>query len=221
MTRTNTAPRIVAIVLGAVLALGGLAAGAAGGLLFGVFGSDGTVASGSHPISTSRAALVSSVADLSDVSDVDDLVGEPRIELTARGTGVFVGIGPAAQVERYLASVPVAEVTDFEIDPFKLERRPRAGSKRPAPPASQSFWVAQGTGRDAAKLDWKVRDGDYRLVLMNADGSRRVDVTGDVSLTLPHVSRVAWVLVGGGALLLVGGIAAGVIAARSRGRAHV
>jgi hypothetical protein len=223
MKRTNSAPRIVAIVLGALLALGGLAVSATGGLLFGVLGSDGTVDSGSHSISTSRAALVSSVADLSDVSDIADIVGDPRLRLTATATGatdgLFIGIGPAAQVDRYLASVPVDEVTDFDIDPFKLERKPRAGSRRPEPPASQTFWVAKGTGRDAATLRWKVRDGDYRLVLMNADGSRGVDADGDVGLTLPHVSRVAWLLVGGGALLLLGGVAVVAMSQRALRRA--
>jgi hypothetical protein len=221
MTSKNNAPRIVAMVVGALLALAGLAVAAAGGILFGVVGSDGTVDSSSHSLSTSRAALVSSVADLTNVSDVADIVGDPHLRLTAKATGetsgLFIGIGPATQVDRYLASVPVDEVTDFEIDPFKLERKPRAGSKRPEPPAGQAFWVATGTGRDTATLRWKVRDGDYRLVLMNADGSRGVDADGDVGLTLPHVSRVAWLLVGGGALLLVGGVATIVIAARSRG----
>jgi hypothetical protein len=221
VTRTTSSSQIAAIVLGVVLALGGLAAGAAGGLLFGVFGSDGSVNSGSHSISTSQTALVSSVADLSDVSDVADVVGDPRIRLTARGTDLFVGIGPAAEVERYLASVPVDEVTDFEIDPFKLERRARPGSKRPDRPGSQSFWVAKATGAEAATLRWKVQDGDYRLVVMNADAQRGVEVDGDVGLTLPHVSSVAWVLVGGGALLLVGGLVAVVIGLRSRGRGHV
>jgi hypothetical protein len=223
MTSKNNAPRIVAVVLGALLVLAGLAVAAAGGLLFGVVGSDGKVDSDTHSISTSRAALVSSVADLTNVSDIADVVGDPELRLTATATGgtrgLFVGIGPAKQVDRYLASVPVDVVTDFDIDPFKLERKPRAGSKRPEPPASQAFWVAKGTGQDTATLRWKVRDGDYRLVLMNADGSRGVRADGDVGVTLPHVSRVAWLLVGGGALLLLGGVATVVIAARSRGSA--
>jgi hypothetical protein len=221
MTSKNNAPRIVAIVVGALLALAGLAVGAAGAILFGVVGSDGTVDSSSHSISTSRAALVTSVADLTNVSDIADVVGDPRLRLTAKATGetkgLFIGIGPADKVDRYLSSVPIDEVTDFEIDPFKLERKPRAGSRRPEPPASQAFWVAKASGRDTATLHWKVRDGDYRLVLMNSDGSRGVDADGDVGVTLPHVSRVAWLLVGGGALLLLGGVATIVIAARSRG----
>jgi hypothetical protein len=198
--------KVVAVVVGALLALAGVAAGAGGGILLGLFGGDGTVASGSHPISTSRSALVSSVAEVSDVADVADLVGRPRLRVTARSSGsVFVGIGPARQVERYLASAPIDEVTDFAIDPFKLERRPRAGTGQPGPPARQGFWVARASGREAT-LRWKVRDGDYRLVLMNADASRGVRVDGDFGLTLPHIARWAWGLVIGGALLLVAGV---------------
>jgi hypothetical protein len=209
MSGQPQATRVVAIVLGALVALAGVAAGAAGGALIGLFGSDGTVDSGQHRISTSRVALVSSTTDVGDVSDVADVVGDPRIRVTATPAGgepVFVGVGPAAQVERYLAGAPIDEVTDFELDPFKLERRPRAGTQHPQRPGAQRFWVAKGTGRDAT-LRWKLRDGDYRLVLMNADASRGVVVDGDVGLTLDHVDTIAWVLIGGGVLLLLGGLA--------------
>jgi hypothetical protein len=160
------------------------------------------------------------VADVTDVAEVADVVGDPRIRLTALKAagdgGVFMGIGPADEIDRYLASVPIDEVTDFDIDPFKFERKPRAGTRRPEPPAGQTFWVAKGTGRDAATLRWKVRDGDYRLVLMNADGSRGVNIDGDIGLTLAHVSRLGWGLVAGGALLLLGGVALIMLALRRR-----
>jgi hypothetical protein len=218
MTTTQTSPapaahnsrsggRIAAIVAGTLLALIGAAVAAVGGILIGLFGGDGTVASGSHPLSTSRTALVSSVADIDDISSVADIVGDPRLRITARSAdadeALFVGIGRAARVDRYLASVPTDVVTDFELDPFELTRRPRDGSRRPGPPADQQIWVASGTGRDSATLRWKVRDGDYRLVLMNADGSRGVDAEGDVALTASHVPTIAWSMIGGGVLLLV------------------
>jgi hypothetical protein len=208
--------KTAATITAVLLALTGLVAGAAGAILLGLFDSDGRVASGTHSISSEQRALVSSVADLSDVSDLDDLVGDPRILLTARSADrVFIGIGPARQVERYLASVAIDEVTDFEIDPFRLEREPRAGSRRPASPARQTFWVAQATGHEA-KLHWKVRDGDYRLVLMNADGRAGVDVDADVALRLPKVGGLAWGLVAGGGLLLVAGLGGVVLVTRSR-----
>jgi hypothetical protein len=222
MDMTTHKPRTEIIVVGALVALIGLAISAVGAILLGLFGGDGTIASGSHPISTSRTALVAPVEDIDDTADLADLVGEPRIRFTARADtptpGLFIGIGPAAQVNRYLASAPLDEVTDFDIDPFELKRTPREGTKRPNPPASQEFWVASGTGRDSATLRWKVREGDYRLVLMNADGSTGVDVEGDVGLTLPHVARTAWVLVVLGGVLALGGVAGGVRELRRRGR---
>jgi hypothetical protein len=75
--------------------------------------------------------------------------------------------------------------------------------------------VAEGSGREAT-LDWKVRDGSYRLVLMNADASRGVRVAGDVALTLPHLSRIAWILVGAGVLTIMGGLWLAVVQFRPR-----
>lgn len=224
-TPVRSAPasgRTAAIIAGAVAALVGLGLAAIGALLLGVFGGDGTVASGSHPLSTSRAALVSSVADIGDVADVADVVGDPSLVVSAtaprEGADLFVGIGPAALVDRYLAGAPIDEVTDFEVDPFHLTRRARSGSIQPEPPGSQDFWVAEATGSSTATLDWKLRDGEYRLVLMNADGSRPVDADGEVKLSLTNVAGIAWALTGGGLVLLLAGSAGIVLAARSRRR---
>jgi hypothetical protein len=111
----------------------------------------------------------------------------------------------------------VDEVTDFEVDPFKLERQPHAGSRTPGRPAAQDFWVARAAGTDAATLRWDVHDGDLRLVLMRADARPGVAVDGDVGVTLDHVATVAWVLLGVGALLMVGGLTTiGVAVGRGR-----
>jgi hypothetical protein len=217
-TKSSPAPKIAAIVAGALAALAGIAVAAVGALVLGVFGSDGTVASGSHSFSTSRAALVAPVDDIEGISDLSDIVGDPRVRVTATATGsdqeLFVGIGPAAQVDRYLADAPIDEVTDFEIDPFTLDRSPRDGSSRPTAPAEQGFWEAQASGAGRASMNWKVSDGDYRLVLMNADGSRGVDADGSVGLTMSNVSTVAWFLIGGGLLIVLGGVAGIVLGAR-------
>jgi hypothetical protein len=215
-TPRRTGGQIATIVVGGLVTLAGLGVGSVGGILLGVFGGDGTVASGSQPLSTARTALVSSVADIDDVADVADVVGDPRLRVSASGSDLFLGIGPAADVDRYLSSAPIDEVTDFEVDPFELTRRPRGGTSRPAPPAGQNFWVAEASGGNTATLDWKISDGEYRLVLMKADGSRPVDADGEVKLTLPHVATIAWTMLGVGLLLLVGGVAAMVLALRRR-----
>jgi hypothetical protein len=211
--------RIIAIVVGIVVALVGLVALAGGVILLGVFGSDGTAASGTHRFASENAALVTKIDDVDDVGQASDVVGEPRLDMTFKARsahGVFIGVGPAAAVDRYLASSPIDEVTDFDVDPFKLERRERRGSKRPAPPAKQSFWEARGSGRQAAKLRWKLRDGDHRVVVMNADGSRPVATVGELKLTVPHVARSAWILIGVGLVLALGGVAVAGIGGRTK-----
>lgn len=219
MTTTTRPKSIAATVVGAVLVLYvGLAI--LGGALAVMFGSYGTVTSGSRSLSTARAALATSAADFSDIADASGVDGELRIRISAKATGttedLFIGIGPAARVDRYLASVPVDEVTDVDVETFKLTRKAHAGTKRPAPPASQDFWVARSSGHGADTLKWTVRDGDYRLVLMNADGTRGVNADGSLTITLPHVPSIVWALLAGGSLLALASITAVVLSVRRR-----
>jgi hypothetical protein len=210
--------RILAIVFGVVVALVGLLIAAVGVALLGFFGSDGTAASGSHRFDSGRTALVASIDDLRDLKSATDVIGEPSLRLAVRSRSsrrAFVGVGPAKDVDRYLASSPIDRVTNLEVDPFKLDRRARPGPKRPEPPASQRLWVAQGSGKDAA-LTWKLRDGDYRIVVMNSDGSRPVRTVGEVKLTLPHVARTAWIMVAVGLVLALGGVAVAGIGGRTK-----
>ena len=220
VAQRRSGPRIATIVVGGLLALVGAGAAVTGGGLLAVFGSDGAVDSGRHSLSTPSTALVSEVADIDDMKEATDVLGKPQVRLSVHATGstkgLFVGIGPAKQVERYLAASPIDEVSDLQLTPFEMTHNPRGGSKLPARPASQPFWVAKGTGTDAATLRWKVRDGDYRVVVMNADGSRGVHTDGDVGLTVPHLPAIGWSLLGGGLALLAGGIGAIVLGARRR-----
>ena len=59
-----------------------------------------------------------------------------------------------------------------------------------------------------------MRDGDYRLVLMNADGSVGVKADGEVGMTPPLTPAIAWWLLGSGLVLLLGGVAASALSRR-------
>jgi len=210
--------QVAALVVGAVLTVFGLVGLVAGGGVLAVFGSDGTVASGNHSLSTPTAALVSEPAEIRDTRDLADIVGDPSVAFsvtsTNPGKGVFVGVGPAKQVDRYLAGAPVDEVTDLDVDPFKLTRDRTEGTKTLAAPGAETFWVAQNEGPASASLRWKVRDGDYRVVVMNADGTPDVGTKGEVELTAPNAPDIAWVLLGTGFALVVGGAVASVVGLR-------
>jgi hypothetical protein len=207
--------RKVPVTIGAALATVGAAVALAGGGLLAVAGNDGMIGSGTHDVSTPTAALVSDTANADGVSDLASVVGDPKfgasIDSQDGGPAKFVGIGRAADVDRYLAGVELDRVPDFEVAPFKLEKHRRAGSRAPAAPTAQNFWVAQDAGTHA-DIDWKVRDGDYKLVVMNADGSRGVQAAADFEAGAPYLSSLALSTLLAGLLMLGGG---GVLLARN------
>ncbi|TCC37226.1 hypothetical protein [Kribbella sindirgiensis] len=225
MTTTPTAPvptpaptvqrswsgwRTLLVVVGAFFALSGVTLLALGGV--GLWAqqqrdSDGYFTAGPERVSTSTYALTAPALDIGgagpDAFYTDDFLGKIRIgiESTTSGTPVFVGIGPAADVAAYLEGVGHDEVADFAVDPFRLTTTARAGDKPATLPADQSFWVASGT----ESLNWTARSGDWSVVIMNADGSPKVDARLSVGGTLPAVEGVTiGALIGAVLLLLIG-----------------
>jgi hypothetical protein len=201
------------IATSAILLVGGGAAAIVGGAVLAVFGTDSTISTGHHRVSTNTSALVSEGADFG--AHGADVLGHPGIKISVTGSEkpVFVGIGPAAAVDRYLAGASVETVTDFELRPFHLTTTQREGSTRLSPPLDQSFWVSQSAGSTSAATSWKVRDGNYRIVIMNADGSTGVEVDGRFGLRATRLTAIsAGVLAGGlggaviGVALLVAGL---------------
>ena len=159
-------------------------------VLLALFGSRGDLRSGPHQVTAPSRALISSVAEINDTADAGSLLGDTRLELAGTprdaGHGVFVGIAPAAAVDRYLAGADVDVVDDFELAPFSLTTNRRPGTASPAAPGAQDFWVARAEARSGtASLSWTVRDGDYRVVIMNADASPAVDVDGTFGVVIP------------------------------------
>jgi len=217
-----SAGRVVLIVLGAIGALFGLAVLAGGGFLLWADRTqreDGYLTTPTERFSTPTYALTRTRLDVgtngADWVLNDNWFGKIRIrgESTNAKT-VFIGIGPEAPVARYLASVSHASVEDVEFDPFRVTYRPVAGGAPQGPPTDQRFWVASASGVGTQTLTWKVRDGDWSVVLMNADGSRDVNADLDLGAKLSFLLWVAIGLLIGGALVVVGSTALIVLAAR-------
>lgn len=211
------ARRVIVIVLGTVVFLAGAAVAVGGAALMIVFGSDSTAASGQHRVASPRVALVAAMNDIQDTNGFASVVDQPTLRLTATSTNreVFVGIGPAVAVERYLAGASIDRVTDLEVDPFRLTTRARPGSMTPALPAGQSFWTTSPSGRSAG-ITWKISDGDYRLVIMNADAAPGVAADARAALTIPHLFTIGLVALIGGAVVAIGGLVLIIIGARMR-----
>lgn len=206
----------LAIWLGAIAAVIGLLLAVAGAAILIVGGSDGRLTTDRSGLDTPTSALVSQTASIDDTAGAADVLGDVRIRISAEAAGgrpLFVGIGRSRDVDRYLAGVPADEITDFDVDPLRVERSRRAGTRTPAPPARQAFWAARGTGR-SADLEWKLRDGDFRAVVMNADAGRGVDTRAKFGVEVPALPWIGLGLLVAGLVLLAGGVVAVVLGAR-------
>jgi hypothetical protein len=223
-TPARTAGRIAAVVAGALAAVLALGAFAAGGVLLyadGHKGHDGYLTTASHRFHTPSYALATRHVDL-DTDAPHWLVdgsglGHLRVRATSNdGKPVFVGIAPTRDVDAYLRGTGHATVTDVEAGPFqRFHASYRThGGDRPAPPAQQRFWTASTSGPGARTLDWKARDGKWSVVVMNADGSKRVDTAVKVGTDAPWLSAAAWTSLGAGAV--IGAIAAALLVAGLR-----
>jgi hypothetical protein len=130
--------------------------------------------------------------------------GEVRIRVIAASPGqpVFVGIGQAGDVSRYLAGVSYTSVT--ALGDQDVTQHP--GTVVPAPPAAALDWAARTQGAGTQTLRWTVRSGDWMVVVMNPDGSAGVTVRANAGVSSPVLPALA-------AELLAAGITVGLIGA--------
>jgi hypothetical protein len=179
---------------GSLAVIGSLLAFAAGGVLA-AFGTDGRLASGPHLLSTPASAVVSPITSIKNTASVATVTGQPTLRVSAspvQGTArVFVGIGRAADVAGYLAGVSTQDVTSLSVEPYAMTGTLHQGRNVAQPPSAQRFWVAQASSTRAAAIDWKIRDGRYRAVIMSADGHGGFATTTAIGITVPHIARYA------------------------------
>jgi hypothetical protein len=215
------AKKIVLIVFGIVILLVGLAVTALGVAGLTVGGRSGSIQSGYHAVSTPTYAFVSNAEQLRRGQGFELNSGHATLRVDARNGGepLFVGVGPAQQVTSYLAGSAYATVTDVNFGPFSLDTRASAGNATPARPADQSFWVAQASG-PSPSLTWPIANGQFRLVVMNADASAGVHTDARLGLRIPGLFGTALgATIGGGVLTLLGiGLLIWGIAAKRRGQ---
>ena len=180
---------------------------------------DGYLTSGQIPIAASGHAITTERLDLADIAplwpDAGGLLGHVRLRATGTtGTPVFVGIAPADKAAAYLRGVGYATLDELE-DPATtyIEHPGGAPSGRPA---DQDFWVAQASGPGSQAVEWPPADGQWAVVVMNADGSPGVDATIDVGITAPVQQWGARVLLIGGAVIGAVGILLVLVGLRRR-----
>jgi hypothetical protein len=214
------AGRIVLFVVGvvsAILAFGLLAGGCA--LVVAdqaLRDDDGFLMSPDEDFTTSTYAIVSEEADLdTDGAEwaLDTFLGTVRIRSDSVRP-VFVGIGPAADVSAYLNGVEHAVVTDLDDEP---DYRSVPGAAPRGPPGEQEFWAASASGAGEQTVEWEPEDGEWRIVVMNADAARGVSAELSIGAELDAVLWIGIGLLLAGALLAAGAALA-ITAGVRRGR---
>ncbi len=217
----GTAGKVVLVVLGVVAGILAFAFLVGGCALVAVDRTqrddDGFLMSPSRELTTSTYAIVSESAELdTDGAEwaLDTFLGTVRIRSESERP-VFVGIGPAADVDAYLGDVERDVIDDLEND-GDPSFEPESGGAPRSPPGEQTFWAASASGAGEQTLEWEPEDGNWRVVLMNEDASRGVSSDMSVGAELDSVLWIGLGLLGVGVLLAAGTALAITAAVRRR-----
>ena len=206
--------KVVAIILGLVFALAGLAFVTSGGFLLHYGGQrdqSGFFMSPDKQVGSRGFALTA--------PDISGSLG-PRLErwvpawgnvtVRIRGyselpTSLFIGMAPTAGVSVYLSGVDHDKITTIDWRDQSVEYAHVDGTKLPLAPGKQSFWVAKKQGPGLQTLEWKLQPGDWTVVVMNGDGSAPLAATIQVGARLGILRTLVVALIAGGVALLAGG----------------
>jgi hypothetical protein len=199
--------RVIALIAASLLALvslGLLAAGGTGIVLDQTQrDSSGYLMTSTKPYSTSTYALVSGSYRGGTSGDWfvnRDLIGTVNVRASSTRP-VFIGIGPENAVNTYLSGV--AHASGSSLTARSADFRTYSGGAPSSPPATQTFWAANATGSGQQTLTWKPQAGNWRIVLMNADGSAGVSSHVSIGARMPHLLTIGIVAAGVGLVLLL------------------
>jgi hypothetical protein len=197
-----TVGRVVGMVFASIGGLIGLALLVGGIAVIALYAferdDDGYFTSDRERLDSATYAVTTEDIDLGDEAidwAPDEVLGDVRIQVEA-DRPIFVGIGPDADVDRYLDGVAHDELTGFDGD--EPEFAAHEGRRPGSPPADQDLWVAEAEGAGEQSLTWDAEFGEWTAVVMNADAARGVDVDADAGV------KLAWAIWAGLGMFLVG-----------------
>lgn len=198
--------RVFALIVGCLLLLPGiglLGGGIGLGAAYALDRDDGYFSANVEGLESPTVAITAGDLDLiTDPGSPDWLLNrldaDVRLEVTGTTeTSLFVGIGPASDVDDYLAGVAHDQLIDSAGDAPVY--RSRGGQSVLAPPGQQSFWVESASGAGTQRLDWTATSGRWAIVLMNADGSPGVAADATAGAKAGFVLPLTLLMLGLGA----------------------
>ena len=173
-----------------------------------------------HRLERSSFAITSEGIDvLSDAPGwVADRLTDPvdvRVSGSSNdGSDLFLGIGTSDDVEAYLTGVAYDEVDSIEFEGSDIDYVHHGGASSPGVPGGESFWATSVEGPGIQTLDWSIEQGEWTVVVMNADGSAGVDASLVFGARISNFVWVAWGVFAFGVFVMLGGV---VLVLRRRG----
>jgi hypothetical protein len=173
-----TTRRIIALAAGSVLLLVSLALIAGGGFL--AWADTGQVHSG-YLTTTTAMYSTRGYALASDAITRHSrglFVDQIRIRIISSDPSrpLFAGIAATGDVERYLNNAGYTTVDGHDVT-----NHPGIGV--PAAPAAALPWAVRARGTGKLTLTWAVRDGDWTVVVMNADARPGLSVRAEAGIS--------------------------------------
>lgn len=219
------AGRIVAAVLGSILALAALGMLIGGGVLLWAHHTmrdgDGFYSSPAVILESKGHAIVADGIDLaSHPGEWWPSRLEATVQLQARtlsGRQVFVAIAPQDVVERYLDGVEHSVVARMGERRRAVELSLQAGGAPTVAPDA-AIWTDSVQGASEQTLTWDLRRGRWSVVVMNADASSPVSVSVVARAKLPILYPISVGLLVGGLVLASLAAVLLVIATRGAGK---
>ena len=219
--------RVLALVIGCLMLLPGIGLLFAGGAL-GIGYATGRNDAGYFQTSltdlrTPTAAITAETPALTtDLQTPTWLINTLDTDLRLRVTAptsdsqIFVGIGPVAQVDTYLTGVAHDSFTGLVNGGTPTYRTNPGTGQVDTPPAGQTFWVAQTAGSGTQELSWHPTNGQWAVVIMNANGSPGITAAATAEIQAGFALPLALTLLIIGILLTTGATVLMIVATRRR-----
>ncbi|MGE0599644.1 MAG: hypothetical protein AB7J35_05610 [Dehalococcoidia bacterium] len=196
--------RIVLIIVAVLLVLGGGACAAPSLVTYRALDSDGFI-SGGGQMATGTAALIVHTSEFREVTEKEVEEGRTGGKVLLRiaaeradGGDVLVAVGSAEAVQALVTGGSYENVSNLEFGPFDYQGVALGGRRDIGTPDPQLFEVvASGAGRQ--EVTWTIAPGEWRAVIMNADGSAGVDVDVRFGARFPYLRgfAIAGMIIGG------------------------
>lgn len=224
--RGSAAGAVSALVAGVVLFLPAAGLGVAGGALLALDGARDSAGYVTSPLVSMHSDTAAVTAEGLTIEGGDlwtrnlDNVG--GVTITASGTAgtpVFVGIARTSAVNDWLAGVAHDRVTGVSAGTVAYDRV--SGTYRGvSTPTGQAFWLASATGTGDATLTWQASNGEFTVVLANADGAAGVSANVRAAAQVPELSALGGGLLAAGIVLGALGVILVIIGGVALGRRH-